>query len=128
MRRPEQEESILQHLDDAIRQPRAAKLLAAIADDVDQSLESDANTRLAWKSIPLSVYDDLPDGIASSWIFSLRAGSSSGAERHPNSVQRFMSYRGFRQHADLERLSVGLSRAEERGQVRPSSSGGSRFQ
>jgi hypothetical protein len=94
MGRRNEEESILRQLDEMIRQPPAAKLLAAIADYVDQSLESGANTRLAWKSIPISVYDDLPDGIASSWIFSLRADCSSGAERHPNSVQRFMSYHG----------------------------------
>ena len=92
--RSSEEKSILQRLDDATRQPRAAKLLAAVAKTVDESLGSDPNTRLAWKSIPLSVYDDLPAGIASSWIFALRADCSSGAERHPNSVQRFMSYRG----------------------------------
>ncbi len=91
---PNEEEHILRRLDEAIRQPRAATLLAAIANSVDESLELDANTRLAWKSIPLSAYDDLPAGIASSWIFALRADCSSGAERHPNSVQRFMSYRG----------------------------------
>jgi hypothetical protein len=94
MRPPNQEQSILQQLDEAIRQPRAAKLLTAVANNVDESLELDPNTRLAWKSVPLSVYNELPDGIASSWIFALRADSSSGAERHPNSVQRFISYRG----------------------------------
>ena len=96
---PSEEESILRQLDDAIRQPRAAKLLTAVANKVDELLESDPNARLAWESLPLSVYDRLPPGIASSWIFALRADSSSGAERHPNSVQRFMSYRGF---ADMQ--------------------------
>lgn len=89
-----EEENILRQLDHAIRQPLAAKLLAAVANDVDESLEVDPNTRLAWNSVPLSVYSELPAGIASSWIFALRADCSSGAERHPNSVQRFMSYRG----------------------------------
>ena len=44
--------------------------------------------------MPLDIYDDLPAGIASSWVFVLRAGRSSGAERHPNSIQRVMSYQG----------------------------------
>jgi hypothetical protein len=91
---PGEEARILRQLDDAIRQPRAAKLLNAVANKVDEALESDRNARLAWEALPLSVYDRLPPGIASSWIFALRADSSSGAERHPNSVQRFMSYRG----------------------------------
>src|SRR5262245_42027761 len=37
--------------------------------------------------------------ILSSWVFVLRAGTTSGAERHPNSHQRVMSYRGT---ADLQ--------------------------
>jgi hypothetical protein len=89
-----EEQGILRQLDNAIRQPRAAKFLAAVANSVDESLGLDPNTRLAWKSVPLSVYKELPPNIASSWIFSLRADCSSGAERHPNSVQRFMSFRG----------------------------------
>lgn len=90
----DEEDRILRQLDVAIRHPRTLKLLAAIANDVDSSLELDPNTRLAWKTVPLGVYDGLPPGIASSWVFALRADCSSGAERHPNSIQRFMSYRG----------------------------------
>src|SRR5262249_55068361 len=43
---------------------------------------------------PLDAYPRLPDGIASSWVFVLRGGTTTGAERHPNSIQRVMSYRG----------------------------------
>ena len=32
--------------------------------------------------------------IRSSWVFVLRAQANTGAERHPNSHQRMMSYRG----------------------------------
>jgi len=50
---------------------------------------------MAWRSIPLSVYGStIPPGIKSSWVFILRAGAHTGAERHPNSHQRVMSYRG----------------------------------
>lgn len=44
---------------------------------------------------PLATYGGgLPEAIRSSWVFVLRAGTTSGAERHPNSHQRVMSYRG----------------------------------
>src|SRR5262249_31835106 len=45
--------------------------------------------------IPLSLYgDSLPAFIRSSWVFILRAGATTGPERHPNSRQRMMSFRG----------------------------------
>jgi hypothetical protein len=37
----------------------------------------------------------LPPAIQSSWVFALRGKSASGAERHPNSHQRVMSYHGL---------------------------------
>jgi hypothetical protein len=36
----------------------------------------------------------VPGGIRSGWVFLLRADVATGAERHPNSRQRMMSYRG----------------------------------
>ena len=88
------EQSILESLDAAIRVPRSAAILAAVVDEVSAELAAKSNARLAWRPIPLETYDRLPDGIASSWVFVLRADCTSGAERHPNSIQRFMSYRG----------------------------------
>ena len=50
---------------------------------------------LAWEPIPLHVYaGPLPASVRSSWVFILRANTVTGAERHPNSHQRMMSYRG----------------------------------
>lgn len=50
---------------------------------------------MAWEPIPQSVFDaSLPPAIQSSWVFVLRAGAVTGAERHPNSHQRMMSYQG----------------------------------
>jgi hypothetical protein len=86
--------SILAALDAALRSPRAARLLDAVADEVSAELARRPDARLAWRTIPLDTYDRLPGGIASSWVFVLRAGCTSGAERHPNSIQRFVSYRG----------------------------------
>ena len=88
------EPAILAALDAALRARRAAAILAAAADEVAAELARTPDARLAWRSIPLETYDRLPDGIASSWVFVLRAGCTSGAERHPNSIQRFVSFRG----------------------------------
>ena len=88
------ERHILETLDRAIREPRAAAFLSALTAEVGAVLTRDPAARLAWRSVPLEIYDRLPEGIASSWVFVLRAGCSSGAERHPNSIQRFMSYQG----------------------------------
>jgi hypothetical protein len=88
------ERDILELLDRAIRAPRAAAFLSDLTAEVSAFLKSDPATRLAWRSVPLEIYNRLPGGIASSWVFVLRAGCSSGTERHPNSIQRVMSYQG----------------------------------
>jgi hypothetical protein len=88
------ERDILESLDRAIQAPRASALLSVLTDEVGAVLKRDSAARLAWRSVPLEIYDHLPESIASSWVFVLRAGCSSGAERHPNSIQRVMSYRG----------------------------------
>jgi hypothetical protein len=50
---------------------------------------------MAWEPIPLSVFEDpLPGEVKSAWVFVLRAGADTGAERHPNSHQRMMSWEG----------------------------------
>jgi hypothetical protein len=85
---------ILTWLNEALRAPRAATYLTALAREITSVLNSEPAARLAWRSIQLDAYDRLPEGIASSWIFALKAGCSSGAERHPNSIQRVMSFRG----------------------------------
>jgi hypothetical protein len=89
------EQGILESLDWAVRAPRAAAFLSTLVEDVAAVLKRDPASRLAWRTVPLDIYASLPAGIASSWVFVLRAGCSSGAERHPNSIQRVMSYRGW---------------------------------
>ncbi len=88
------ERQILQSLENQIRAPRALAYLSRLADEVSAKLHADPAARLAWKPVPLGTYEVLPEGIASSWVFVLRAGCSSGAERHPNSIQRVMSFGG----------------------------------
>jgi hypothetical protein len=58
-------------------------------------LAKDPRALMAWEVVPPSAYRvELPGVIRSSWVFILRAGAATGAERHPNSQQRMMSYRG----------------------------------
>jgi hypothetical protein len=73
--------------------------LDAVTRRVRAALLGDEMLRLAWEPVPLDAYRGLPDEIQSSWVFVLRAGTSTGAERHPNSIQRVMSFRG---RADLQ--------------------------
>ena len=73
---------------------------------VERTLLSHPNDLLAWEPIPLASYEvPLPQMIRSSWVFVLRGETVSGAERHPNSHQRVMSYRGS---ADLQTQHDGV--------------------
>lgn len=50
---------------------------------------------MTWEPVALEVFgDELPSAIESGWIFVLRAGVDTGAERHPNSHQRMMTFVG----------------------------------
>jgi hypothetical protein len=61
----------------------------------EQKLAHSLRAPLAWEPMPLATYGGtLPNMICSSWVFILRAQTRTGAERHPNSHQRMMSYRG----------------------------------
>lgn len=108
------ERDILETLDRETRASRAAAFLSDLTAEVGTVLKRDSAARLAWRSVPLDIYDRLPGGIASSWIFVLRANCSSGAERHPNSIQRVMSYQGSADMRtwDGERWVSNLLRSE----------------
>lgn len=89
-----EEARILEALDAAVRRPSVRPVIEAIAARVEQKLASDPEATLAWEPVPLDIYGALPAGIRSGWVFVLRANTTSGAERHPNSHQRMMAYRG----------------------------------
>jgi hypothetical protein len=101
---PERESALLRILDEAVGRSPAESMLNRLAEDVEHRLEQDASLRLAWEVVPLSTYGPLPRVIRSSWVFVLRAGCSTGAERHPNSVQRVMA---FRHDGDFQTWSNG---------------------
>ena len=86
---------ILEVLDLAVRSETIRPKIEAIVARVEQQLREEPADVLAWEPIPLDWYTArLPESIRSSWVFILRANTTTGAERHPNSHQRMMSYRG----------------------------------
>jgi hypothetical protein len=90
----EREHQILLEINRALLDPEVKQRIDEIADRVERKFVDSAEP-LAWETVPLEVYGNrLPSMIRSSWVFLLRAGAASGAERHPNSKQRVRSWRG----------------------------------
>jgi hypothetical protein len=88
------ESALLSQLDRAIRVALGGTTLASMIADVESRLARSRTLQMTWASVPLTTYSGLPEDIRSSWVFVLRGGISTGAERHPNSRQRMISYRG----------------------------------
>jgi hypothetical protein len=90
-----QEQLILESLDTLLQSDAVRAGIDPIVDRVERKLAQDHAAAMAWESIPLSTYgESLPPFLQSSWVFILRVGATTGAERHPNSHQRMMSFRG----------------------------------
>ena len=88
-------QKILLILDDIVSQESVKALIDSLVPRVEQKLKKDSEALLAWEPVPLDTYGKgLPDTIRSSWVFIVRAQAESGAERHPNSHQYMMSYKG----------------------------------
>jgi quercetin dioxygenase-like cupin family protein len=85
---------ILEQLDRAVRAPGVSDHVAAIVERVVAKLQA-SHEVMAWETVDLSLFrGGLPAGIASCWVFVIRAGAQTGAERHPNSHQRSLSLAG----------------------------------
>lgn len=90
------ERELLQILDAIVRLESVRTMIDLIVLRVERKLTQESEALLAWEPVPLAMYGDgLPNIICSSWVFVLRAQTHTGAERHPNSHQRTMSYRGL---------------------------------
>src|SRR5689334_10536629 len=82
-------------VDQILRSEKVRTLIRPVVERVQAKLSRDTRALMAWEPIPLTIYGGtLPGAIKSSWVFVLRAGANTGAERHPNSHQRMMSFQG----------------------------------
>jgi hypothetical protein len=87
--------AIVRALDAILKSDEVRSRLGPIVERVRQDLAARHRALMAWEPIPLSIYGKtLPPQLKSSWVFILRAGVNTGAERHPNSHQRMMSFEG----------------------------------
>ncbi len=85
----------MQALDHAVFTPGLAQTIGPICDRVLATLGRGPREIEAWEPVPLELYGaTLPPDVRSSWVFVLRRGVTTGAERHPNSRQRMVSWSG----------------------------------
>jgi hypothetical protein len=90
-----EERAILVGLDQILRSEKVRTLIRPVVNRVRAKLSREKSLLMAWEPIPATIYGgSLPGAIKSSWVFVLRAGANTGAERHPNSHQRMMSFQG----------------------------------
>jgi hypothetical protein len=89
------ERELLRSLDAAVFAPAATAALRPICERVLGILARSPGEIEAWEAVPLELYGrDFPAEIRSSWVFVLRQGVTTGAERHPNSIQRMVTWSG----------------------------------
>src|SRR6058998_2170057 len=85
----------LTSIETVLRSENVREQIRPIVDRVRAELGQKREALMTWEPIPLTVFGRaLPTDIQSAWVFVLRAGADTGAERHPNSHQRMMSFQG----------------------------------
>jgi len=90
-----EERARLEKLDIIVRSDEVRAKINPVVDRVCSALSKKADALMTWEPIPLQIFGEgLPPEIRSVWIFVLRAGADTGAERHPNSHQRMMTLHG----------------------------------
>ena len=91
----EEERSRLEALDAALRSNNVREHIRSVVVRVREQLARRKDALMSWEPFPLDVLaTTIPSEIRSAWVFVLRAGADTGAERHPNSHQRMMSFEG----------------------------------
>ena len=89
------ERMLLQQLDKIVHSEEVHAHILPIAKRVREELAQKSDALMTWEPIALETFgSDLPPAIQSGWVFVLRAGVDTGAERHPNSHQRMMTFGG----------------------------------
>ena len=93
---PQREERArLEKLDTIVRSDELRAKISPLVDRVCAALSQKPEALMTWEPIPLEIFrQKLPPEIRSGWIFVLRSGADTGAERHPNSHQRMMTLHG----------------------------------
>jgi len=90
----QEERTRLESIDTILRTEDVCRQIRPIMEGVRAELTRKKEALMTWEPIPLAVFSGLPAEIRSAWVFVLRAGVDTGAERHPNSHQRMMSFEG----------------------------------
>ena len=91
----QQEHARLESIDAVLRSDSVRQQILPIIERVRAELARKKEALMTWEPIPLTVFGRaLPTEIRSAWVFVLRAGADTGAERHPNSHQRMMTFEG----------------------------------
>jgi hypothetical protein len=89
-----EERSRLEMLDARLQSETVREQIRSVVARVREQLAHKKGALMAWEPFPLEVLAiTIPSEIQSAWVFVLRAGADTGAERHPNSHQRMMSFR-----------------------------------
>ena len=90
-----EERTRLESIDTILRSEAVRREVRPILERVRAELARKTEALMTWEPIPLTIFGRaLPPEIRSAWVFVLRAGVDTGAERHPNSHQRMMSFEG----------------------------------
>ena len=90
-----EERSCLESIEAVLRSENVREQIRPIVERIRAELRRKKEALMTWEPIPLTVFGRaLPPEIRSAWVFVLRAGADTGAERHPNSHQRMMSFEG----------------------------------
>src|SRR5712691_2665502 len=91
-----EERSLLETLDKIVHSEPVRSRIEPIIERVRADLARKSDALMSWEPVDLELFgEQLPSSIRSGWIFVLRAGSDTGAERHPNSHQRMMTFGGM---------------------------------
>ena len=88
-----EERAVLEALDTIVRSEPVQAQIRPVVERVRSDLARKSDALMTWEPIALETFD-APASIRSGWIFILRSGVDTGAERHPNSHQRMMTLAG----------------------------------
>lgn len=90
-----EERTRLESIDTILQSETFREQIHPIIERVRAELARKKEAVMTWEPIPLTAFGRaLPREIRSAWVFVLRAGVDTGAERHPNSHQRMMTFEG----------------------------------